>query len=64
MIASLRLFYPIRKRLRIGPRAWVRSHLATTPARWPPNEFRAARLLDGNIPSGYDGPIGRNTDNQ
>jgi hypothetical protein len=40
----------------------VRSHLATAPVRWPPKEFRAARLLDEDIPSGYDGPIGRNTD--
>jgi hypothetical protein len=40
----------------------VRSYLATTLVRWPPKEFRAAGLLDGDMPSGYDGPIGRNTD--
>jgi len=63
MIASLRLFYPIRERLRIG------IELGNGCARTSPSSRRAgvkrtqgAGVLDWDIPSGYDRPIGRNTD--
>jgi hypothetical protein len=64
MIASWRLFYPIRERLRIGI-ATSLAMGALAPRRHPgalAAKRRAAGLLDGDIPSGYDGPIGRNTD--
>jgi len=32
------------------------------PARWRREKSGAAGLLDADIPSGYDGPIGRNMD--